>query len=62
MMIFIMTEYAYACKMTEKSDFYNFRVVLMELITGKGPVEPEFTENRCYATILTALIRVKKFH
>lgn len=46
MLFFIMTEYAYTCKVTEKSDVYSFGVVLMELVTGKRPVEAEFGESK----------------
>ncbi|XP_058189653.1 receptor-like protein kinase 7 [Rhododendron vialii] len=42
---YIAPEYAYTYKVNEKSDVYSFGVVLMELVTGKKPVEPEFGEN-----------------
>ncbi|CAK9173619.1 unnamed protein product [Ilex paraguariensis] len=39
-------EYAYSSKATTKCDVYSFGVILMELITGKKPVEAEFGENK----------------
>lgn len=32
-------------KVDEKIDIYSFGVVLLELITGKGPLDPEFGES-----------------
>lgn len=40
------SEYAYSTKATTKCDVYSFGVVLLELITGKKPVEAEFGENK----------------
>ncbi|GAB4852458.1 Receptor-like protein kinase 7 [Ancistrocladus abbreviatus] len=43
---YIAPEYGYTLKVNEKSDVYSFGVVLMELVSGKRPIEPEFGENR----------------
>ncbi|XP_059631204.1 receptor-like protein kinase 7 [Cornus florida] len=43
---YIAPEYGYTYKVDEKSDVYSFGVVLMELVTGKRPIEPEFGENK----------------
>ncbi|KAK1301158.1 Receptor-like protein kinase HAIKU2 [Acorus calamus] len=45
-MLFFSAEYAYTSKVNEKSDVYSFGVVLMELVTGKKPIEPEFGDNK----------------
>jgi serine/threonine protein kinase len=37
-------EYAYTLNVGEKSDIYSFGVVLLELVTGKRPVESTFGE------------------
>lgn len=39
-------EYACMVKITEKSDVYSYGVVLLEIITGKKPVDPSFGEGQ----------------
>ncbi|KAI4316056.1 hypothetical protein L6164_024073 [Bauhinia variegata] len=43
---YLAPEYAYSARATTKCDVYSFGVILMELVTGKKPVEAEFGENR----------------
>ena len=40
----ILVEYRYTLKVDEKIGIYSFGVVLLELLTGKRPLDPEFGE------------------
>nr|XP_009790988.1 PREDICTED: proline-rich receptor-like protein kinase PERK3 isoform X1 [Nicotiana sylvestris] len=42
---YIAPEYAYATKVSRKSDVYSFGVVLLELATGKEPVDKDECMN-----------------
>ena len=41
----ILVEYRYTLKVDEKIDIYSFGVVLLELLTGNYPLDPEFGES-----------------
>ncbi|GAB4852454.1 hypothetical protein Ancab_016648 [Ancistrocladus abbreviatus] len=41
-----MLKYGYTLRVNEKSDVYSFGVILMELVSGKRPIEPEFGDNK----------------
>ncbi|KAJ0237630.1 Receptor-like protein kinase 7 [Hirschfeldia incana] len=43
---YIAPEFGYSSKVNEKCDVYSFGVVLMELVTGKKPIETEFGESK----------------
>ncbi|KAJ0235896.1 Receptor-like protein kinase 7 [Hirschfeldia incana] len=43
---YIAPEYGYSSKVNEKCDVYSFGVVLMELVTGRKPIEAEFGESK----------------
>lgn len=56
---YIAPEYAYTLKVDERSDIYSYGVVLMELLTGKKPVEPEFGEAMNIVEWVRSKFRVK---
>ncbi|CAO2143799.1 unnamed protein product [Urochloa humidicola] len=43
---YLAPELAYSLKVTEKSDVYSFGVVLLELVTGRSPIDASFGEGR----------------
>lgn len=40
-----MAEYGYSLKVDEKIDIYSYGIVLLELLTGKWPLDKEFGES-----------------
>lgn len=54
-MKFFGTEYAYTLRVNEKSDIYSFGVVILELVTGRLPIDPEFGEKDLVRWICSTL-------
>lgn len=54
-MFFYVAEYAYTLRVNEKSDIYSFGVVILELITGRQPIDPEFGEKDLVKWVCTTL-------
>lgn len=44
-MLVVFSEYGYTLKVDEKIDIYSYGVVLLELLTGKRPLDPAFEES-----------------
>ncbi|KAJ6935589.1 receptor-like protein kinase HSL1 [Populus alba x Populus x berolinensis] len=52
---YIAPEYAYTLRVNEKSDIYSFGVVILELVTGKRPVDPDYGEKDLVKWVCTTL-------
>ncbi|XP_050206813.1 receptor-like protein kinase HSL1 [Mercurialis annua] len=52
---YIAPEYAYTLRVNEKSDIYSFGVVILELVTGKLPIDPQFGEKDLVKWVYTTL-------
>ncbi|KAD3068754.1 hypothetical protein R6Q59_017221 [Mikania micrantha] len=52
---YIAPEYAYTLRVNEKSDIYSFGVVILELVTGKQPIDPEYGEKDLVKWVYTTL-------
>lgn len=59
-MIYEYAEYGYALKVDEKIDVYSYGVVLLELVTGKRPLDAEFGESVDIVEWIRRKIREKK--
>lgn len=57
---YIAPEYGYTHKVNEKSDVYSFGVVLMEIISGKRPIESEYGENGNIVTWVSSKLKSKE--
>ncbi|KAJ7544589.1 hypothetical protein O6H91_09G084200 [Diphasiastrum complanatum] len=56
---YIAPEYAYTLKVDEKVDVYSFGVVLLELVTGKRPIEAEFGDEADLVSWVRSKIHMK---
>ncbi|KAJ6292595.1 hypothetical protein OIU78_024719 [Salix suchowensis] len=52
---YIAPEYAYTLRVNEKSDIYSFGVVILELVTGKRPVDPDYGEKDLVNWVCTTI-------
>ncbi|KAL5988356.1 hypothetical protein ACLOJK_036120 [Asimina triloba] len=58
---YIAPEYAYTLKVNEKSDVYSFGVVLLELVTGKQPIDEAcFGESKDIVRWVSDVVASKK--
>lgn len=52
---YFVAEYAYTLRVNEKSDIYSFGVVILELVTGRLPIDPEYGEKDLVKWVCTTL-------
>ncbi|KAL3715023.1 hypothetical protein ACJRO7_006858 [Eucalyptus globulus] len=52
---YIAPEYAYTLRVNEKSDIYSFGVVILELVTGRLPIDPAFGEKNLVTWVSATL-------
>ncbi|KAL9420217.1 hypothetical protein AB3S75_037906 [Citrus x aurantiifolia] len=57
---YIAPEYGYTLKVDEKSDIYSFGVVLLELLTGKMPLDPAFGGSKDIVEWVLSMIKSNK--
>ncbi|CAH8353913.1 unnamed protein product [Eruca vesicaria subsp. sativa] len=57
---YIAPEYAYTLQVDKKSDIYSFGVILLEIITGKRSVEPEFGEGNSIVDWVRSKVKTKE--
>ncbi|PON53142.1 GPCR kinase [Trema orientale] len=56
---YIAPEYAYTLQVDEKSDIYSYGVVLMEILSGKRSVDPEFGDGNSIVDWVRTKIKTK---
>lgn len=56
---YIAPEYAYTLQVDEKSDIYSYGVVLLEILSGKRSVHPEFGEGNNVVDWVRSKIKAK---
>ncbi|KAG8386844.1 hypothetical protein BUALT_Bualt03G0191300 [Buddleja alternifolia] len=52
---YIAPEYAYTLRVNEKSDIYSFGIVILELVTGKPPIDGELGDKDLAGWVCTTL-------